>query len=325
MRKTALLTGVTGQDGSYLAELLLTKGYRVCGLVRPASDGVKEELPDVCRCVELFEANLLDQERLEDLVRNLQPVEVYNLAAMTFVPASWQQPLPTLEFNLLSVARLLEAVRRHAPAAKFFQAGTSEMFGQAEHSPQNERTPLRPRSPYGTSKVCAHHITANYRDCFGLFACSGILYNHESPRRPPAFVTRKITMTAAHIKCGLATELRLGNLQAVRDWGFAGDYVRCMWLMLQQPAAADYVIGTGQPHTVEDFVRVAFDRVGLRWQDYVVVDPQFYRPAEAVPLVADARRARERLYWKPEVSFEELVRRMVDHDLACLSQAVGTR
>ncbi len=321
MTKTALLTGVTGQDGSYLAELLLTKGYRVYGLVRPAADGVKEELPEVCRRVELFEANLLDQEGLEHLVRSLQPAEVYNLAAMTFVPASWQQPLPTLEFNLLSVARLLEAVRRHAPAARFFQAGTSEMFGQADHSPQNEQTPLRPRSPYGTSKVCAHHITANYRDCFGLFACSGILYNHESPRRPPAFVTRKITATAARIKLGLAKELRLGNLQSVRDWGFAGDYVRCMWLMLQQPAAADYVIGTGQPHTVEDFVRVAFDRVALRWQDYVVVDPQFYRPAEAVPLVADARRAREQLYWKPEVSFEELVRRMVDHDLECLSQS----
>jgi GDPmannose 4,6-dehydratase len=325
MANTALITGVTGQDGSYLAELLLAKGYRVCGLIRPAVNGQLESLPEVCRRVELFEADLLDQGRLEQLAREIQPTEVYNLAAMTFVPASWQQPLTTLEFNLLSVARLLEALRRTAPKARFFQASTAELFGQADHSPQNERTPLRPRSPYGASKACAHHITISYRDCFGLFTCSGILYNHESPRRSPEFVTRKITATVAKIKLGLASELRLGNLQAVRDWGFAGDYVRAMWLMLQHPKADDYVIGTGRAHTVEDFVRTAFQYVGLRWQDYVVVDPQFFRPAEPAPMVADNRKLRTQLNWQPEVSLEELIRQMVDHDLAILSRSDEAR
>jgi GDPmannose 4,6-dehydratase len=319
--RTALVTGLTGQDGSYLAELLLREGYRVCGLVRPGRAEDAPRLRTIRAQVELIPLDLLDQAGLIEVVRRVQPDEVYNLAAITFVPAAWEQPAQVIEFTTLAVARLLEAVRQACPAARFFQAGSSEMFGGASDSPQGEATPFCPRNPYGVAKVCAHQITSGYRAAYGLFACSGILFNHESPRRGVDFVTRKITHGAAKVKLGLADELRLGNLAARRDWGHAADYVRAMWLMLQQPRADDYVIGTGASHSVEEFVATTFEHLGLDWREHVVIDPQFYRPVEQFQLVADTSKARQRLGWAPRIPFADLVRDMVQADLAALEKA----
>jgi GDPmannose 4,6-dehydratase len=316
--KTALVTGITGQDGSYLAELLLEHGYRVCGVVRRSSSENFQRIEHLRDRIELHQADLLDPTSLAQVLRQVRPDEVYNLAAMSFVPTSWQQPVLTAEFTAVGVTRLLDAVRQVCPEARFYQASSSEMYGKVRETPQRESTPFHPRSPYGVAKVYGHFITVNYRESYGLFACSGILFNHESPRRGLEFVTRKISHTVARIKLGQAKELRLGNLQAKRDWGFAGDYVRAMWLMLQQEAADDYVVGTGETHTVEEFVRIAFDRVGLDWKSYVVVDPQFFRPAEVDLLLADPTKARRQLGWVPQVSFERLVQMMVDADVQAL-------
>jgi GDPmannose 4,6-dehydratase len=315
---TALITGITGQDGSHLAELLLDKGYRVCGMVRRSSTENFSRIEHLRDFIELFQGDLLDATSISGILEQIQPDEVYNLAAMSFVPTSWQQPVLTAEFTAVGVTRILEGIRTVCPKARFYQASSSEMFGKVLQSPQTENTPFYPRSPYGVAKVYGHYITVNYRESYNLFACSGILFNHEGPRRGPEFVTRKITNTVAKIKLGLAHELRLGNLQAKRDWGFAGDYVRAMWLMLQQEQAEDFVIGTGETHSVEEFVAVAFDRVGLDWHQFVTVDPQFYRPAEVDVLLANPNKANSVLGWLPEVSFPELVRMMVDSDLAML-------
>jgi GDPmannose 4,6-dehydratase len=317
--KTALITGITGQDGSYLAELLLDKGYRVCGMVRRASTENFQRIEHLRDRVELYQADLLDQTSLAGVLAQVRPEEIYNLAAMSFVPTSWTHPVLTAEFTGLGVTRMLEALRHACPKARFYQASSSEMFGKVRETPQRETTPFHPRSPYGVAKVYGHFITVNYRESYGIFACSGILFNHESPRRGLEFVTRKITHGVARIKLGLANELRLGNLQAKRDWGFAGDYVRAMWLMLQREQPDDFVVSTGQTHTVEEFVRLAFAHVGLDWQRYVVVDPQFYRPAEVDLLLGDPAKARRQLGWRPEVSFEQLVTLMVDSDVAALS------
>jgi GDPmannose 4,6-dehydratase len=322
--KSALITGVTGQDGSYLAELLLEKGYRVCGMVRRASTENFQRLEHLRDRLQLLQGDLLDQTSIASVLDQVRPDEVYNLAAMSFVPTSWQKPVLTAEFTAVGVTRVLDALRQTCPRARFYQASSSEMFGKVQETPQNEKTPFYPRSPYGVAKVYGHFITVNYRESYNLFACSGILFNHESPRRGLEFVTRKITHAVARIKLGLATELRLGNLQAKRDWGFAGDYVRAMWLMLQQEEAEDYVIGTGETHSVEEFVAIAFDHVNLDWRRHVVVDPQFYRPAEVDLLLADPAKAQRRLGWKPEVSFERLVKMMVDADLAALGKGAGT-
>jgi GDPmannose 4,6-dehydratase len=319
--KTALITGITGQDGSYLADLLLEKGYRVCGMVRRASTENFQRIEHCRDRVELYQADLLDQTSLAQLLAAVQPDEVYNLAAMSFVPTSWQQPVLTAEYTALGVTRLLDALRATCPKARFYQASSSEMFGKVRETPQSEVTPLYPRSPYGVAKVYGHYITVNYRESYDLFACSGILFNHESPRRGLEFVTRKITHGVARIKLGLDRELRLGNLQAKRDWGFAGDYVHAMWLMLQPDQPDDYVIGTGETHTVEEFVDCAFAHVGLNWRKHVVIDPKFYRPAEVDLLLADSRKARRTLGWAPRVNFEGLVRMMVDADLAMLTPA----
>jgi GDPmannose 4,6-dehydratase len=318
MEKTALITGITGQDGSYLAELLLSKGYKVYGLVRRASTDNCQRLEHLLPRLTLIPGDLLDQTSLLDALEQTQPHEVYNLAAQSFVPASWQQPILTAEFTAVGVTRLLDAIRRVCPKARFYQASSSEMFGKVRETPQKETTPFHPRSPYGVAKAYSHFITVNYRESYGMFACSGILFNHESPRRGLEFVTRKITHGVAQIKLGMAEELRLGNLDAKRDWGFAGDYVRAMWLMLQQEEADDYVIGTGETHSVEEFVRIAFDRAGLDWRRHVVIDPRFYRPAEVDLLLADASKAREMLGWQPRLSFEQMVGDMVDADLAAL-------
>jgi GDPmannose 4,6-dehydratase len=327
MTKTALITGITGQDGSYLAELLLEQGYRVCGVVRRSSTENFSRIEHLRSQVELFQADLLDQTSLAAVLREVSPDEVYNLAAMSFVPTSWQQPVLTAEFTALGVTRVLDALRQECPKARFYQASSSEMFGKVRETPQREETPFHPRSPYGVAKVYGHYLTVNYRESYGLFACSGILFNHESPRRGLEFVTRKITDAVARIKLGLATELRLGNLDAKRDWGFAGDYVRAMWLMLQQQEADDYVIGTGETHSVEEFVSIAFGHVGLDWRKYVVQDPRFYRPAEVDLLLADPSKAQSRLGWRLEVGFDRLVRMMVDADLETLlaSQAPARR
>jgi GDPmannose 4,6-dehydratase len=317
--KTALITGITGQDGSYLADLLLAKCYRVCGIVRRASGDNLQRIDHIRERLELHQADLLDQTSLAQVLAKVEPDEVYNLAAMSFVPASWQQPVLTTEVTALGVTRLLDAMRQLCPHARFFQASSSEMFGKVRESPQRETTPFHPRSPYGVAKVYGHYITVNYRESYDLFACSGIMFNHESPRRGLEFVTRKITNGVARIKHGLASELRLGNLQAQRDWGFAGDYVHAMWLMLQQDDPDDYVIGTGEPHSVEEFVEIAFARADLDWRDFVVIDPRFYRPAEVDVLQADASKARGRLGWEPRVPFEETVRLMVEHDRASLT------
>src|SRR5438128_22808 len=298
MTKTALITGITGQDGSYLAELLLDKGYHVCGIVRRASTENFQRIEHLRDRLQLHQADLLDQTSLARVLDQVRPDEVYNLAAMSFVPTSWDQPVLTAEFTAVGVTRVLDALRQHCPRARFYQASSSEMFGKVQETPQRETTPFYPRSPYGVAKVYGHYITVNYRESYGLFACSGILFNHEGPRRGLEFVTRKITHAVARIKYGLDTELRLGNLEAKRDWGFAGDYVRAMWLMLQQEQADDFVIGTGETHSVEEFVSIAFEHVQLDWRRHVVVDPQFYRPAEVDLLLADPAKAYRRLGWK---------------------------
>jgi GDPmannose 4,6-dehydratase len=313
--KTALITGITGQDGSYLAEFLLKQGYRVVGMTRRSSTDVHERIQHIVEDVEIVSGDLLDQSSMSTIVAEIRPSEIYNLAAQSFVPASWTQPVLTGEFTALGVTRVLEAIRSVDPSIRFYQASSSEMFGKVQAVPQNEDTPFYPRSPYGVAKVYGHWITVNYRESYGLHASSGILFNHESMRRGKEFVTRKITDGVARIKLGLQHELRLGNLDAQRDWGFAGDYVRAMWMMLQQPHADDYVIATGRTHAVRDFVRLAFAAAGLDWERYVKVDPRYYRPAEVDLLVGDASKAYRAFGWEPEVSFERLVEEMVLADL----------
>ena len=314
MTKTAFITGISGQDGSYLAEFLLGKGYRVVGMVRRSPHDVYPRIEHLRDRVALVQADLSDQAALSRVLDAAQPDEVYNLAAQSFVATSWEQPVLTAETTGVGVARLLEAVRLVCPRARFYQASSSEMFGNASAAPQDEDTPFRPRSPYGVAKAFGHHLTVNYRESFGLFACSGILFNHESPRRGREFVTRKITRQVARIRLGLADELRLGNLRARRDWGFAGDYVEAMWLMLQQESPRDFVVGTGEDHSVADFVEVAFAHAGLDWRRHVIIDEALMRPAEVDHLRADPTRACEELGWKRGVEFEELVRLMVDAD-----------
>jgi GDPmannose 4,6-dehydratase len=312
---TALITGITGQDGSYLAEHLLDLGYRVVGVTRRTSTDAAGRINHLRDRIELVSADLLDQTSLLTLVQRYRPDEVYNLAAQSFVPTSWEQPVLTGEFTALGVTRLLEAVRLANPAARFYQASTSEMFGRAQAVPQSETTPFYPRSPYGVSKLYGHWITVNYRESYGLHASSGILFNHESPRRGLEFVTRKISHGVARIKHGVDRALRLGNLDAQRDWGFAGDYVRAMHAMLQQEAPADYVVASGQTHSVREFCEAAFGAAGLNWEDHVIVDPALYRPADVELLVGNADRARSELGWRPTIGFEELVAMMVEADL----------
>jgi GDPmannose 4,6-dehydratase len=318
MAKRALISGITGQDGSYLAEFLLDQGYEVVGMVRRTSTVTFGRIEHIQDRITLVHADLLDQTSLLDVMREYKPDEIYNLAAQSFVPVSWQQPVLTGEFTALGVTRMLEAMRTVVPEARFYQASSSEMFGKVREVPQSERTPFYPRSPYGVAKVYGHWITVNYRESYDLFACSGILFNHESPRRGLEFVTRKVTNGAAQIKLGLAHELRLGNLDSRRDWGYAGDYVNAMWLMLQQDRPDDYVVGTGETHSVRELCQAAFEYLDLDWERYVVSDPAFYRPAEVDLLVSDPTKARTVLGWKPEVSFTELIRMMVDADLAHL-------
>jgi GDPmannose 4,6-dehydratase len=317
-QRTALITGITGQDGSYLAEFLLEKGYRVVGMVRRTSTVNFDRIKHIQDQVEIVQGDLLDQSSLMEIIREHQPDEVYNLAAQSFVPTSFSQPVLTGEFTALGVTRLLEAIRHVKPDARFYQASSSEMFGKVVEVPQRETTPFHPRSPYGVAKVYGHWITVNYRESYGMFACSGILFNHESPRRGLEFVTHKVTHAAARIKLGLQHELRLGNLEARRDWGYAGDYVRGMWLMLQQDQPDDYVLATGETHSVRELCEVAFGHLGLDWRDYVVVDPKHYRPAEVDLLIGDASKARRVLGWEPCVRFDQLVRMMVDADLQAL-------
>ena len=312
---TAIITGITGQDGSYLAELLLEKGYKVVGIVRRSSTMPYERISHLVDRVELVSADLLDQTSLTDVVSDFNPDEIYNLAAQSFVQTSWNQPVLTGEFTALGVTRMLEAMKKAAPNARFYQASSSEMFGKVHESPQRESTPFYPRSPYGVAKVYGHWITVNYRESFALYAVSGILFNHESPRRGLEFVTRKVTDGAARIKLGLARELRLGNLEARRDWGFAGDYVRAMWLMLQQPSPTDYVVGTGHTWSVRQLCETAFACVDLDYRDYVVQDERFFRPAEVDLLVADPGRVCAALGWSPQVTFEQLIEMMVEADL----------
>jgi GDPmannose 4,6-dehydratase len=325
MAKRALITGITGQDGSYLAELLLEKGYEVTGVVRRSSAPNLWRIEHLLDRIELRPGDLLDQLSLMRVLAEIKPHEIYNLAAMSFVPASWDQPMLTGEFNAQGVTRLLEAIRQVDPQARLYQASSSEMYGKVREVPQTELTPFYPRSPYGVSKVFAHYITVNYRESYNLFAVSGILFNHESPRRGLEFVTRKVTDGVARIKLGLADSLALGNLDAQRDWGFSGDYVRAMWLMLQENQPDDYVIATGESHSVRELVEVAFDRVNLDWKRYVRLDPKFLRPAEVDHLVGNASKARAALGWRPEVDFPTLVRMMVDADLERLSRSPGVR
>jgi GDPmannose 4,6-dehydratase len=317
--RRALITGITGQDGSYLAELLLSKGYEVWGMVRRSSTESYDRIEHIRDQLRFVQADLLDQPSLMAALERSEPSEVYNLAAQSFVPTSWSQPVLTAEFTAVGVTRLLEAIRTVDPAIRFYQASSSEMYGKVRETPQTEETPFYPRSPYGVAKVYGHYITVNYRESYDLFACSGILFNHESPRRGLEFVTRKVTDGVARIKLGLESELRLGNLDARRDWGFAGDYVRAMWLMLQQDEADDYVVATGETHTVQRLVDLAFARAELDPADHVVIDPAFIRPAEVDLLVGDPRKARATLGWEPEVDFEGLVNMMVDADLERLS------
>jgi GDPmannose 4,6-dehydratase len=318
MTKRALITGITGQDGSYLAELLLEKGYQVFGMIRRSSAPNFWRIQDVLDRVTLKPADLLDQLSIIRLIDEVRPHEVYNLAAMSFVPASWDQPMLTGEYNAQGVTRMLDAIRRVDPAIRFYQASSSEMFGKVREVPQTEATPFYPRSPYGVSKVFAHYITVNYRESYDLFAVSGILFNHESPRRGLEFVTRKVTDGVARIKAGLTDTLSIGNLDAQRDWGFAGDYVRAMWRMLQQERADDYVIATGVSHSVRELIEIAFARAGLDWQRHVRVDPALLRPAEVDHLLGDSSKARRLLHWEPEVDFRRLIEMMVDADLARL-------
>ena len=313
--KKALITGITGQDGSYLADFLLDNGYEVYGMVRRSSTENFERINHIKDRIELLQADLLDELSLIKMLQTVQPDEIYNLAAMSFVPTSWSQPVLTGEFTAIGVSRMLEAVRHACPGAKFYQASSSEMYGKVQAVPQTETTPFYPRSPYAVSKVYGHYITVNYRESYDLFAVSGILFNHESPRRGKEFVTRKITDYVARIKLGLETKLPLGNINSERDWGFAGDYVRMMWMMMQRDTPQDYVIATGKSHSVKQFLEAAFSCVDLNWQDYVVQDPRFIRPAEVDHLIGDSSKAREELGWQPEVDFQGLVEMMVDADL----------
>jgi GDPmannose 4,6-dehydratase len=322
-QRRALITGVTGQDGSYLAEFLLSKGYEVIGMVRRTSTINFSRIRHIQDDIKLVSGDLLDQGSLLEIVRNCRPHEVYNLAAQSFVPTSWKQPVFTGGVTALGVTRVLEAIRSFDPSIRFYQASSSEMFGKVREVPQSEQTPFYPRSPYGVAKVYGHWITVNYRESYDLFACSGILFNHESPRRGLEFVTRKITYNVAKIKLGLVDQLALGNLDSKRDWGYAGDYVRAMWLMLQQDEPDDYVVGMGQTHSVQELCEAAFSYVDLNWRDYVVQDPRFMRPAEVDLLVSDPTKAHNVLGWEPRVSFEELVRMMVDADLELLKDEHG--
>jgi GDPmannose 4,6-dehydratase len=315
MKRRALITGITGQDGSYLAELLLENDYGVFGMVRRSSTPNLDRIEHIADRIELVQGDMLDHLSLIRMLQQVRPMEVYNLAAQSFVPTSWEQPVLTAEFNALGVTRLLEAIRVVDPRIRFYQASSSEMFGMVRETPQSERTPFHPRSPYGVSKAHGHYITVNYRESYGLFACSGILFNHESPRRGWEFVSRKIAQGAARIKFGLAKELRLGNLEARRDWGYAKDYVRAMWLMLQQPGPGDFVVATGESHSVQDLVEAAFGHLDLDWRAYVRHDSSLVRPAEVDHLVGDASRAREHLGWSPTVTFEELIAMMVDAEV----------
>jgi GDPmannose 4,6-dehydratase len=313
--KRALVTGITGQDGSYLAEFLLQKDYMVFGMVRRSSTDNLSRIEHLLGRIALWPGDLLDQPSLISLLREVQPDEVYNLAAQSFVPASWEQPIATTQYTALGVARLLEAIRLECPHARFYQASSSEMFGKALEVPQNERTPFYPRSPYGVAKTYGHWVTVNYRESHNIFACSGILFNHESPRRGKEFVSRKVTDAVARIARGLATELRLGNLEARRDWGYAGDYVEAMWLMLQQDSPDDYVIATGETHSVRELVEIAFAAADLDWTRHVKIDPKLLRPAEVELLQGDYTKARRQLRWKPTVSFRDLIDMMVKADL----------
>jgi len=318
--KRALITGVTGQDGSYLAEFLLAQGYEVLGMVRRSSTVNFDRIRHFQDQITIVQGDLLDQMSLLDILREYRPREVYNLAAQSFVPTSWKQPVLTGEFTALGVTRMLEAIRIVDPEIRFYQASSSEMFGKVQAVPQNEHTPFYPRSPYGVAKVYGHWITVNYRESYNLFACSGILFNHESPRRGLEFVTHKVAYGAARIKLGLDHELHLGNLEARRDWGYAGDYVQAMWLMLQQDEPDDYVIATGQTHSVGELCEVAFGALGLDWRQHVVSDPKFFRPAEVDLLVGDAGKAHTKLGWKPSVDFEGLIQLMVDADMKALQE-----
>ena len=315
-RRRALITGITGQDGSYLAEFLLEKGYHVVGMVRRASTESFERIAHLRDRIDIQEGDLLDQLSLITLLHQVNPHEVYNLAAMSFVPTSWDQPILTSEVTALGATRLLEAIRVVDRSIRFYQASSSEMYGKVRETPQSELTPFHPRSPYGVAKTYAHYITVNYRESYGLFACSGILFNHESPRRGKQFVTRKVTDGVGRIKAGRLKELRLGNLDAKRDWGFAGDYVQAMWLMLQQPQADDYVVASGETHSVRELCEIAFEHADLDWEKYVVVDPAYVRPAEVDLLIGDAAKARRVLGWRPKHSFRQLVEMMVDADVA---------
>jgi GDPmannose 4,6-dehydratase len=317
--KRALITGITGQDGSYLAEFLLERGYGVYGMVRRTSFQRFERIRNIVDRVEIIEADLTDQSSLDDAIKAIAPDEVYNLASQSFVPTSWKQPVLTADVTGAGVTRMLEAIRKHKPSAKFYQASTSEMFGKVRETPQSETTPFYPRSPYGVAKVYAHWITVNYRESYNMFACSGICFNHESPRRGVDFISKKVTDGVARIKLGLAETLTLGNLEARRDWGFAGDYVEAMWLMLQQEEPADYVIASGESHSVRDLVETAFEYVGLAAEPYVVIDPKFFRPAEVDVLVGDASRARSKLGWTPKLSFTAMIQMMVEADLKRLA------
>lgn len=318
--RRALITGITGQDGSYLAELLLEKGYEVYGMVRRSSVERFDRIRHIQDRITLVQGDLADQSSLDEALRSLAPDEVYNLAAQSFVPTSWNQSVFTADITGAGVTRILEAIRKHKPDVRFYQASSSEMFGKVRETPQNENTPFYPRSPYGVAKVYGHYITVNYRESYGIFACSGILFNHESERRGLEFVTRKVTRAAAKIKLGQAKELHLGNLDARRDWGYAVDYVEAMWHMLQQPQADDYVIATGISRTVRELVEIAFESVGLNWQEHVIVDPAFFRLAEVDLLVGDASKAHTKLGWVPRVSFPEMIRRMVGQDLKNLQR-----
>jgi len=313
--RRALITGISGQDGSYLAELLLQKGYNVFGVVRRSSNERFDRISHIQDRVNLIHADLLDQVSLSKALEQAEPDEVYNLAAQSFVPTSWQQPVLTAEFTAIGVSRMLEAIRAVCPKTKFYQASSSEMFGKVREIPQSEMTPFYPRSPYGVAKVYGHHITVNYRESYNMFAVSGILFNHESPRRGLEFVTRKITDGVARIKTGVAKELRMGNMEAKRDWGFAGDYVRAMWMMLQQKEPSDYVVATGVAHSVREFAEIAFKCAGLNYQDYIKVDQAFMRPAEVDTLLGTPEKANKELGWKPEVTFEEMIRLMVESDI----------
>jgi GDPmannose 4,6-dehydratase len=321
----ALITGITGQDGSYLAEFLLEKGYEVYGIVRRSSLEKFDRIEAITEKIRFVEGDLTDQSSLDQALQQLKPDELYNLAAQSFVPVSWNQPVLTADVTGLGALRVMEAIRKHSPQTKFLQASSSEMFGKVLEKPQTEKTPFHPRSPYGVAKVFGHHITVNYRESYGIYACSSICFNHESPRRGSEFVTRKVTQTVAKIKLGVADKLKMGNIDAQRDWGFAGDYIRAMWLMLQQPHADDYVIATGETHSVQELLELAFSRAGLDWKKYVEIDPKLVRPAEVDYLCGDASKAKKVLGWTPQVNFKQLVEMMVDADLNQLKQTLVGR